>query len=265
MKKYLLILTFFFFTINTHSQVLISLLFGDKLNSDGLEFGLEGGFNYANITGLESNKMESNFFLGFYFDIRLKNQWSLDTGVMVKSTLGNAKLTEKDLEFLQVTTYDTDGTYTQKLGYFLVPALIKYKFDNHIYVEAGPQFGLMTKAWVEHNYEEDGNSGRIKQNNRDMMNRIDVGIMSGAGFRLLKGLGWTVGVKYYYGFVDVYKSKTGTKNNALFLKMNVPIGLSEKSKAEIKEQKDLKLEEKAEKKLKKKERKENNKIKNNDI
>ena len=26
-----------------HSQVLLSVIFGDKLNSEGLEFGLEGG------------------------------------------------------------------------------------------------------------------------------------------------------------------------------------------------------------------------------
>ena len=260
MKKNLLISVFLIFSIGMQSQILITLLFGDKLNSEGLEFGLEGGMSYSAITGLESNNKESNFFLGFYFDILLKNQWSLETGVMVKSTLGNDDLTENDLDFLGVSIYDeeTEGVYSQKSGYFIVPALIKYKFKNHIYVEAGPQFGLLTKGWVEYNFDIDGKSGRIKETNTDMMNRFDMGITTGAGFRLLQGLGWTVGVKYYYGFVDVYKDKSGSKNSSLFLKMNIPIGLSEKSKDEILKQKEIKQKKKANKKLEKEKNKTNN-------
>lgn len=36
------------------SQVLLSLIFGDKLNSDGVEFGLEGGYNFSNVSNLEA-------------------------------------------------------------------------------------------------------------------------------------------------------------------------------------------------------------------
>lgn len=257
MKKHLLIIAFLFSTIAMQSQVLISLLFGDKLNSDGLEFGLEGGATYSAIGALESNNLESNFYLGFYFDVRIKNQWSLDTGVMVKSTLGNDDLTDSDLEFLGATIYDdeTDGVYSQKTGYFLVPALIKYKFDNHIYLEAGPQFGLLTKGRIEYNYDLDGKSGRIRETNTDKMNRFDMGVTAGAGFRLLKGIGWTIGIKYYYGFLDVYKDLSGSNNSSLFLKMNVPIGLSEKSKEEILKQKELIKEKKAQKKLEKENKK----------
>ncbi len=35
-----------------------------------------------------------------------------------------------------------------------------------------------------------------------MLNRFDMGLAAGAGFRLLKGLGWTVGARYYMGFLD---------------------------------------------------------------
>ena len=72
MKKYMLIFGLMLSGYFAHSQVLISLLFGDKLNSDGLEFGLEGGMNFSNISNLEGDKALSSFNLGFYFDIRLK-------------------------------------------------------------------------------------------------------------------------------------------------------------------------------------------------
>jgi len=200
------------------------LLLGDKLNSDGIEFGLEGGLNLSKVSGLDTNKRLLAFNIGFYFDIRLKNQWYLNTGVLVKSNLGVDKLSTTDLNFLQTDVYEEEGDYSQVMNYFLVPALAKYKFKNHLYLEGGVQFGLMTDAWVEFNSDVEGKKARIREYNKDMINRFDVGIMAGLGYTLRKGTGMTLGLKYYYGFVDVYKEKAGSKNSSLFLKMNIPIG-----------------------------------------
>ena len=230
MKKYIVILIVMCAGLQAHSQVLISLIFGDKLNSPGMEFGLEGGVNFSHLGGLESDDYLSTFNLGFYFDIRLHDPWYLYTGVLVKSQLGTDKLGTADLDFLQTETYDAAGDYSQRLNYFIVPALAKYKFKNHIYLEAGPQFGLLHKAWVEYNSDVDGIDARIKDDNKDMMNRFDVGVTGGLGYQLLKGKGMTIGVKYYYGFVDVYKDKSGTNNNSIFIKANIPIGAAKKDK-----------------------------------
>jgi len=232
--------------------VLIALLLGDKLNTGKIEFGLDGGLNYATIAGMESNTWTRNFNLGFYFDIRMKNNWFFNTGVLVKSNFGLDDLTEADLEFLNATTYDTEGEYRQRISYFMVPALAKYKFDNNIYVEIGPQFGLMYDAYIEFNSDIDGNSARIREKNKDAINRFDMGFSAGAGYRLLKGMGWTLGARYYYGLLDVYKDRSGTNVNSLFLKLNVPIGLSVEKKEQIKEFKTEKKERKAEKKKAKK-------------
>lgn len=213
------------------SQILISLLLGDKLNSDGLEFGLETGVNWSQISDLERSNALTTWNIGFYFDIRMKNQWYLYTGVLVKSKLGADELSENDIKLLNSTIYSENGDYSQKINYFLVPALAKYKFNNHMYLEAGPQFGLMYKAWVEFNSDIDGREGRIKESNKDLLNRFDAGLTFGLGYTLLKGQGMTVGAKYYLGFVDVYKDISGTKNSAFFLKVNIPIG-ADKAKNE---------------------------------
>lgn len=216
--------------INLHSQVLLSLIFGDKLNSEGLEFGLEGGVNWSNISTLEANKSLSSFNLGFYFDIRLNNQWYLDTGVLVKSQLGDGHLTENDLSFLEIVPKEEEGTYSQKINYFIVPALIKYSFKNRVYLEAGPQFGLMHKAWVEFNSDIDNTNIRIKDFNKEKINRLDAGFTIGTGYRLKADNGITLGIKYYYGLTNVYKGLSGTNNSSLFLKANIPIGASKNSK-----------------------------------
>ena len=96
-----LIGTLSFIPLAGSGQVLITLIFGDKLNSPGLEFGLEGGVNFSSIEGLESPAALPQFNLGFYFDIRLKNQWYVYTGVLVKATMGSNELTYNDLLALE--------------------------------------------------------------------------------------------------------------------------------------------------------------------
>jgi opacity protein-like surface antigen len=228
MKKTILVFVAMLFGFTMHSQILLSILFGDKLNSDGLEFGLEGGFNWSDISDLEANKRLSSFNLGFYFDFRLKNQWNIYTGVLVKSKLGTNELTSNDLDFLGIEPYETSGTYSQKINYFLVPALLKYNFQNRIYVEAGPQFGLKYNSWVEFNSEEDNRDIKIKDYNKDEINPLDVGLTIGTGYKLRSENGMTIGVKYYYGLANVYKGVDGTNNSSIFLKLNVPIGANKK-------------------------------------
>lgn len=240
------------------SQVLITLLLGDKLNSDGLEFGLEGGVNWTQITGMETKNFARKWNLGFYFDIRLKNQWFLNTGVLVKSNMGVDNLTDNDLARLNATIYTNDtsgriaGSYGQKMNYFLVPALVKYKFKNRLFVAAGPQFGLMYKSWVQFDSDIGGNEAVIKENNKDLINRIDVGIMGEFGYKLMKTGGLSIGVKYYEGFVHVYKN-TDTRNRSFFVYATMPIGASDKAQLKQKEKAEAKAEKKAAKAAAKKE------------
>jgi opacity protein-like surface antigen len=228
MKKYFLYAFFLLVGFSGNSQILLTILFGDKLNSDGLEFGLEGGFNYSDISELEANKRLSSFNLGFYFDFRLKNQWNIYTGVLVKAKMGDDRLSLDDLNFLGIAPYDVDGHYSQKINYFIVPALLKYNFENRMYLEFGPQFGLMYKSWVEFNSDEDNRDIKIKDFNKDNINRLDAGLTLGTGYKLMPETGMTIGLKYYYGLTNVYKGIDGTNNSSIFLKLNMPIGANKK-------------------------------------
>ena len=229
-----LLIFLLFFGSSVHSQVLISLLLGDKLNSDKIEFGLDGGFNFSRIGNLDSSSSYSSFNLGFYFDILVDDKWSFNTGVLVKSNLGADKLTEEDLTFLEITPFEENGTYSQRLNYFLVPVLMRYNFPSRIYVEAGPQFGLMYKSSVDFNSNSDEKEVDIRQFNKDKINKIDAGISGGLGYRLSPRKGMSVGLRYYYGFVNTYKGESGTNNSSLFLKFTLPIGTG-KGKVNVEE------------------------------
>ena len=240
MKKLLLITVLSIIGFTAQSQILITLLLGDKLNSPGLEFGLEGGANWSKISGLDANNNLTTFNLGFYFDIRIKNQLSLYTGVLVKANNGVENMSDNDLTKLGATFYKDqagtrlEGDYRHRMNYFLVPILFKYKLKNQIHFALGPQLGLMYKSWIEFNSDIDGRDATIKEYNRDQINKIDAGIAVGMGYRMLKGTGWTLSFKYYYGFVDVYKDIKGTKNSSIFAELCIPIGAGEKPKKDNK-------------------------------
>ena len=208
-NRYLYLLFLIFVSVRVESQVLITLLLGDELNSDNLEFGLEGGVNFSKINGLESNSYFYDWNMGFYFDIVLKENkpWNFYTGVLVKAKQGSGNLTQKDILLLnEHIVFSETGSYEQKVNYFIVPALVKYKFNKHVYVEGGAQFGLMYNAWINYKYDNENESILIKSYNKDKFNKIDAGVLAGLGYRFKGRTGWTIGVKYFYGFTNAIKS-----------------------------------------------------------
>ena len=248
-------ITFLFILLvgfTAQSQVLISLILGDKVNSHLLEFGLEGGGNFSSIIGMDSKKYVSDWNLGFYFVYNLKKSWYVNTGVLVKAKMGSGTLTQKDLDFLGVDFPDSclvdEGKYFQKINAFIVPAMARYMFKNRIYVEMGFQASLRYNAWVEYNSKTDEQLIHIKEYNKKFTNPIDVGALAGVGYRFnRKRTGMTIGVKYYYGFANVYKGVPGTHNNSLFVKLNVPIGAGEQAQKKREEKAKKRAAKKAEK------------------
>ena len=227
MKKGLLLLIALFCMAPAHSQVLISLIFGDKLNSPFLEFGLEGGVNFSTITDLESSGTNPGFNLGFYFDFRSKQNpaWMINTGVIVKSPMGAHVIPLYSLNDTNLDNTFAGGSVNREIRYFNVPILIKYQFKNNIYLKTGPQFGLLAKAFDEFTKEVNKDDVVYKKNIRDQIRVIDAGIALGAGYHMNIGNGLNVTVQYYYGLVPVMKGDgPNVYNRSLYITAGLPIG-----------------------------------------
>ena len=227
MKKKYLIISLLVGMQSASSQVLISLLFGDKLNSPRIEFGLEGGVNFSNISNFGGADSRANFNLGFYFDYKLKNpSWLVSTGVIVKSTMGANGLAIYPLNDTNLDAAFAAGEIDRKIKYFNVPITIKYKINQNIYVKSGVQLGLLSKAYDEFKSDYRGENLTYKNNIRDQLHVIDAGIALGTGYRLLKGNGMNLGVNYYYGLVSVNKGDTSPNqyNRSFYITAGIPIG-----------------------------------------
>jgi hypothetical protein len=224
------------FSYTANSQVLISLLLGDKLNSDKLKFGLDGGANWSNITNLDPSMYKPHFNLGFYFDFRLKDntRWYLHTGVLVKSTMGAQKLSPYFTGNADIDSLFVNGNVERKINYFNVPILARYQFKNMLYIEAGPNLGLRYKAIDIFTAEvENKKDLSYTLDVRDQFTRIDAGVMAGVGFQVLKGTGYNFGMRYYYGLTEILKENAGDpqRNSTYYLYFSIPVGAGEKAKA----------------------------------
>jgi len=226
--KFFYTLLFILFAYMGQSQVLISILLGDKLNSGKIEFGLEGGWSLANLDGVDPSKGHSNYNLGFYFDFAMKNpSWFVSTGVRVKSTMGAEGIAVYPLNNENLDNVFATGSVTRKLNYFNVPVMMKYMFKNHLYAQAGIQLGLKYKAKDEFlNSVNEDDDLSYTLDIKKQYHPLDGGLCAGLGYRLVKGNGMNLGVQYYYGLVDVRVSDATPDqfNRVLYVNVGIPIG-----------------------------------------
>ena len=208
-------------------QVLISILLGDALNTDKIEFGLVGGLNRSYINTISDSKGMNNFDLGFYFHILLKNSSYLSTGVLVKSNVGATGMTTYSMGDENFDAIYQDGTLTKKIPCFYVPILFHQRFNNRWYIEAGPQLGLLHKPVDIFEASKLGGDLKFTLDVKDQYNHIDAGFLGGIGYKFKKEIkSMAVGVNYYYGLVDVSSNPDlRIKNSALYIYMKIPIGV----------------------------------------
>jgi hypothetical protein len=229
----LLIIAFLFLFLQpVRSQILISILLGDKLNSGAIEFGLTGGLNRSYLFHTNNAKGLNHFNLGFYFDFRLKegSPWYLYTGVLVKSEMGASKIDPYILGDEDLDSVMADGYINRYINYFKVPIAAKYKFKNNIFLLGGFQLALRHKARDEFTnsiYETDDIV--YKHKTQDNYRRIDAGVTAGIGYKFRYGAMMNMGLRYYQGFVDIYKGDFKQDygydtNSSLYVFFEIPIG-----------------------------------------
>lgn len=228
------LLLFSLLTYESNAQVLISLLFGEKLNSEKIEFGLEGGLNRSYFYDVPEANGLNNFNLGFYFHFLLKNSSYLSTGVMVKSNVGASGMMPYPIGEEDFDALFEDGNLTTKVNYFYLPALFHQRFNNRWYIELGPMIGL--RSTVKDIFTVSVLDGDLEYilDVSDQFKRLDAGVMGGIGYKIKKQTkSMAIGVNYYYGLVNVSKvDDLKIRNASLYLYVKIPIGTGGKKSNE---------------------------------
>jgi hypothetical protein len=213
-----------------NAQVLITLLFGEALNSEKIEFGLVGGMNRSYIIDIEDSEGKNNFNLGFYFHILMKNSSYFSTGVLVKSNVGATGMNTYPIGDPDFDAVYVNGTLTKKINCFYVPILFHQRFNNRWYIEAGPQLGLIYKPLDIFEVTEYGGDLSYKREVMDEYKHLDAGLLGSVGYKFKKETkSMSAGINYYYGLVNVSNNPDHKiKNSSIYFYIKIPIGVEKK-------------------------------------
>ncbi len=231
MKKIFFLLLFSVFLCKSaSSQVLIALLFGDKLNSDKLEFGLMAGPTMTDITGIDS-KLDPGINFGLYFSFKLNDRFYFHPEAIPKLSFGAKGIEPYSTADAEMDSLFTNASVKRDIKAIGLPLLIRYRLVGRFFVEAGPQVNLTMK--VKDVFETKINDNKLTYENRitDQFNRFDVGGVLGISYKILPSKqSITLGLRYYGGFSDIMKTASGRQSNsAWMLNVYIPIGVKNKT------------------------------------
>jgi hypothetical protein len=229
MKAKILVLTLFMgiLSASVSAQPLIMLLVGDKIASEDFVGGIIGGINLTNVSGISGSTSQLSWSFGASLHWRLSEEWHFCPEVFFKSPGGADGLQGLWKEQPSLDTIITDREEWMSTSYVSIPLIVKYRIDR-FYVFAGPQVGYLVAA--TDNISGSGPEGATftaEKSAFGRLNRWDAGIVGGAEIMLVPRYGINslrLGVRYYYGLVDVTKDDVSNTNSGFSVNIGIPIG-----------------------------------------
>jgi hypothetical protein len=128
------------------------------------QFGIKAGANFSTVNGsAEPNASTmAGFNGGVYFKLPLTGHLSI----------------QPELLYSGQGFEDNGGGENDKqhFNYFNIPILLKYTHFSGLFVEAGPQFGVLTSATYK--------SGGVNGDDKSYYNSADLSLAVGVGFKI---------------------------------------------------------------------------------
>lgn len=181
-------------------------------------FGVKAGFNASALsTGKADNadnnqKLKLGSHIGVFVNIPVAAKFSVQPELLFSqmgsktegkytygSSLGNQFIIQ---EF----------NYKTNLNYLVLPVMVQYRILPQLYVEAGPEFGLLLGGKVEGDQRAQNTyNGTVSTYNEsfsnkismDLYNRFNFGIGMGAGYYFTRNFGVTA--RFTAGITDIFK------------------------------------------------------------
>jgi len=230
MKKITIVIVTMMLYRPLHGQVVIALLFGDKLNTGKLEFGLVVAPASTGITHIDS-RHRGGLNLGLYFNIRPDKKISIHAEAVAKGAFGARGI------FPYATGNDTldnlfvSGKVERVIKAFSLPIMARYAVSRKFFIDLGIQPDMMLGAKDIFSSTVNGQDLDYTVKINDQVTLLDFGLTGGVFYKFkddIKSMG--LGVRYYQGLTDILKSTAGTQANTLWqFTVTIPIGAGKAS------------------------------------
>jgi hypothetical protein len=208
-----------------YAQVVIALLFGDKLNTGTLEFGIVVAPGSTDISNIVSKRRE-NLSLGIYFNIHSDRKFFFHIEGVAKGSFGAEDLTPYPVGNDTLNDLFANGSVERKIKAFSLPILGRYAITPKLFIEAGIQPDMMLKSKDIFTTKVNDNELTYTTIISDQVALLDFGLAGGLFYKFRKDKrGMGIGIRYFQGLTDILPSTTGKQvNSALQFNVTIPIG-----------------------------------------
>ncbi len=211
------------------AQIIIALIFGDKLNTDKLEFGLIAIPALASISGMHY-KSRTVYDLGLYLNMKINERLFFHPEAIAKSSFGAKGIPPYNTGNDSLNAMFSGGTVEKNIKGLGLLLFLRYRIKGLLFAEAGPQVDLLRKPKDTFKATVNGNDLTYIIPVNEQVTRFDMGIAGGLIYKLKKDKGMGLGIRYYYGLTDILKLVSGSqRNNVLQLNITIPVGSEKKN------------------------------------
>jgi hypothetical protein len=231
MKKLFIILLFAGYTNAVHSQIIIALLFGEKLNSGKLEFGLVLSPAITNLTNT-GGEYRGALNLGMFFNVRPDKKFFLHAELTPKSSIGAKNINPYSLGNDSIDKFFKEGSVERIIKTMGVTLLGRYAISSKFFADAGFQPDLLYKERDIFESTYNDNELQYTQKLEDKFTRLNLQVAAGLFYKFKPDKGsMGIGLRYLHGLIDIDKLLAGTQVNTCWqLNITIPIGAVPKEK-----------------------------------
>lgn len=212
-------------SVTLKGQVIISILFGDKLNTDKITFGLMIGNSWNSMSAYSKAKAQSNFNLGLFLNLKLDQRFFIQFDALAKYKTGAKGMPVYSLGDPVLDSMFYSGSVQREITCVGLVTTIQYRVWKYCNLELGPHVLLRLKVKDNFTGSNEGGDLKFEKDISSTATHFDFGICGGVSWQFNKGTGVKIGMRYYEGLVDIFHAEPG-KNAARTFQLNVylPVG-----------------------------------------
>jgi hypothetical protein len=231
MKKLFILFLLAGYTNAVHSQIIIALLFGEKLNSGKLEFGLVLSPAFTNLTNT-GGEYRSALNLGMFFNIRPDKKFFLHAELTPKSSVGAKNISPYSLGNDSIDKFFDEGSVERIIKTMGITVLGRYTIFPKLFADAGFQPDLLYKERDIFTSKYNDNELQYTQKLEDKFTRLNFQLAAGLFYKFKADRGsMGMGIRYIHGLTDIDKLLAGNQVNTSWqLNITIPIGAVPKEK-----------------------------------
>jgi opacity protein-like surface antigen len=177
-------------------------------SSSPVAFGIKAGMNVSSLSKdgtLEDQGSKIGFNAGLFANIPIASSFSIQPEVLY------SQYGDKYDQVIAGNRYSR----ARHLDYVTVPVMFQYNVIPNLYLEAGPEFGILVNAKNKFKNETNNNVITESGDYKDDLNSFNFGIGLGAGYYFTDNIGITA--RYVAGLTDIAKDRPNgsdaTRNN----------------------------------------------------